>query len=515
MPRDIQLRLSPEQASSSESILRTASQKTKTKLKDVQSFRVLKRSIDARKKNIIINLSVRLYLEAEQTEPEIEKFAFPDVSKAKQVIVVGAGPAGYFAALTLIENGYKPIVLERGKSVSERKKDIASINRTMVIPQDSNYGFGEGGAGTFSDGKLYTRSVKRGDVRRVLELLVHHGAHTDILIDAHPHIGTDKLPAIIKNIRLTIEEAGGFVHFDTKVTDFILENSEVKGVVTNNNDEFTGPVILATGHSARDIYRKLHERSIELESKTFAMGVRVEHPQQIIDQIQYHNPKGRGQFLPAASYNLKTQVDERGVYSFCMCPGGHIVPAATQPGELVVNGMSPSGRNSKWANSGIVVEVRPEDIPGYSPNHPLIGIDFQHKVEQDAFKHANKTQKAPSLRLTDFINGKVSNHLPETSYIPGLTSSALFDWMPQHVTSRLQKGFHNFGLKAKGFVTDNAIIVGVESRTSSPIRIPRDREHLHHITIKNLFPCGEGAGYAGGIMSSALDGVRCAMAVKL
>lgn len=515
MPRDIQLRLSPEQAAKSELFLPIAAKKTSTKPKDILTFRILKRSVDARKRNIFINLTLRLYLEGENIDPEIEKFEFQDVRNSKQVIIVGAGPAGYFAALTLIERGYKPIVLERGKPVSERKKDIASINRTQVIPSDSNYGFGEGGAGTFSDGKLYTRAVKRGDVRRALELFVHHGAHTDILVDAHPHIGTDKLPGIIKNMRLTIQNAGGEVHFNTRVSDFILENNEIKGVTTSNNEGFEGPVILATGHSARDIYRGLHKRDIELEAKTFAMGVRAEHPQHIIDQIQYHNPKGRGQFLPAASYSLKAQVENRGVYSFCMCPGGHIVPAATEPGELVVNGMSPSGRNSKWANSGIVVEVRPEDLPNYSPTNPLAGIDFQLKVEQESFKHAEKTQQAPALRLTDFVRGKISSNLPETSYIPGLTISPLFEWMPQHISKRLQSAFTIFGNRARGYVTDQAIVTSVESRTSSPIRIPRDRETMQHLRIKNLFPCGEGAGYAGGIMSSALDGVRCANAVQL
>ncbi len=512
MAKDVTLRLNPQQASSSEFYLPLAAQKCSEKLKNVTGIRILKKSIDARKKQIWINMTVRVFLHDEQMDEQVPDFKFQDVSSKPPVIVVGCGPAGLFAGLALIEQGLKPIILERGKAVDERKRDLAIINRNMKVDPDSNYGFGEGGAGTFSDGKLYTRSVKRGNVNRILQLLVFHGAQEEILYDAHPHIGTDRLPKVIKNIRETIIASGGEVHFSTRVNDFILEGRQLKGVRTHDNKEYIGPVILATGHSARDVYARLHHNQVALETKTFAMGVRVEHPQKLIDQIQYHNPKGRGQYLPAASYNLTAQSDERGVYSFCMCPGGFIVPAATGPNEQVVNGMSPSNRGSKWANSGIVVEIRPEDIDPNKRNI-LAGLQMQQDLEKQCYIQANETLQAPAQRLDDFLNNRFSNSLPSTSYVPGLISSNLHEWLPNHISKRLQDGFTQFGRRAKGFVTNEAIITGVESRTSSPIRIPRDRETFEHVTIKNLYPCGEGAGYAGGIVSSAIDGENCARAL--
>lgn len=513
MAIEVMLRLSPREASSSQFYWKQAADKAKISEESIETIVEIKRSVDARRSNIWINLKVRIYPKGEVVKEELPEFEYPNVSKKAHVIIVGAGPAGLFAALRLIERGLKPIVLERGKSVSDRKRDLAAIHRNQWVDEDSNYGFGEGGAGTFSDGKLYTRSVKRGNVKRILQALCYHGANRQILVDAHPHIGTDKLPGVIKNIRNTILEAGGEVHFSTRVSAFTVKDNEVTGVECKNGKSFTGPVILATGHSARDIYQMLNSHKFALEPKSFAMGVRLEHPQQLIDQIQYHSKKGRGKYLEAASYSLTTQVDNRGVYSFCMCPGGFIVPAATGPGEQVVNGMSASGRNSQWANSGLVVEIRPEDVPGGNSD-VLSGLHFQQKFERICFQHAEQTLKAPAQRITDFIQKTGSSNLPDSSYYPGLISSNLHDWLPKHIGSRLSTGLSYFGKRLHGFVTEDAILTGVESRTSSPLRIPRNKETFEHISLKNLYPCGEGAGYAGGIVSSAIDGENCAQALS-
>ncbi len=512
MAIEVMLRLSPREASSSKFYRPLAAEKAGIEEAAIGNIVELKKSIDARRSKIWINLKVRIFQVGERVEDELPVFTYPDVSNATPVIIVGAGPAGLFAALRLIERCLKPIVLERGKNVSERKRDLAQITRKHLVDEDSNYGFGEGGAGTFSDGKLYTRSVKRGNVTRILQALCYHGANRQILVDAHPHIGTDKLPAVISNIRNTILQAGGEVHFSTRVTELTLNNQAVTGVECQNGKYFSGPVILATGHSARDVYQMLHTHNIALEPKSFAMGVRIEHPQALIDQIQYHSKNGRGKYLEAAAYNLTAQVDGRGVYSFCMCPGGHIVPAATAPGEQVVNGMSASGRNSRWANSGLVVEVRPEDLPG-SQQQVLAGLHFQQQLEQLCFLQAGQTLQAPAQRISDFVHGNVSQSLPESSYLPGLVSSNLHEWMPEHLSHRLRKGLSYFGQKVRGFLTNDGVLTGVESRTSSPLRIPRDAGTFEHIQFQNLYPCGEGAGYAGGIVSSAIDGENCAEAL--
>jgi uncharacterized FAD-dependent dehydrogenase len=436
-----------------------------------------------------------------------------DVNLKQEVIIIGAGPAGLFAALRLIELGLRPVILERGRDVSSRKKDIALISREQIVNPDSNYCFGEGGAGTYSDGKLYTRSKKRGDNTRVLELLSLHGANENILYEAHPHLGTDKLPGIISEIRKSIVDAGGQFILEKKVTDFLLVGDSIKGVITSDNTTFTSPyVILATGHSARDIYDICRNRGVDLEMKPFAMGVRVEHPQELIDKIQYHG-NSRGDFLPASSYYLAKQIDGRGVYSFCMCPGGFIVPSATSQEEVVVNGMSPSGRNSPYANSGIVVEIKPEDLIKYTSFGELAGIEFQKELEREAWKNGGHTQRAPAQRLVDFVNGDNSASLPKVSYFPGVTSSPLHSWLPKSLGRRLRDGFRLFGQVMNGYMTNEAVVLGVESRTSSPVRIPRDPEKLHHIRISGLYPCGEGSGYAGGIVSSAVDGMRAAEAI--
>jgi uncharacterized FAD-dependent dehydrogenase len=458
---------------------------------------------------------VEVITEDESPVQTISPFLPVNVTDSREVIIIGAGPAGLFAALRLIELGIRPVILERGRDVASRKKDIARISREQIVNPESNYCFGEGGAGTYSDGKLYTRSKKRGDNTRVLELLCWHGANENILYEAHPHLGTDKLPRIISSIRKSIIDAGGIFLMQKKVTDFIKEGDSIKGVITSDNEKFLSSyVILATGHSARDIYELLQKHGIELQQKSFAVGVRTEHPQELIDLIQYHGSP-RGEFLPAASYSFAKQVDGRGVYSFCMCPGGFIVPSATSQEEVVVNGMSPSERNSPYANSGIVVEIRPEDLIRYSKSGELAGLEFQKELEREAWKNGGHTQRAPAQRLTDFVSGVSSGSLPKVSYFPGVTSSPLHSWLPKSVGRRLREGFRQFGTLMKGYVTNEAVVLGVETRTSSPVRIPRDPELLHHIRITGLYPCGEGSGYAGGIVSSAVDGMRAAEAVAV
>jgi len=514
MIKQIQINVAPSAAADEAAIKKIAATLTGLDLKEISAFRIIKRSIDARKKNIRVNLTVELISGSDTVNPVFIPFLPKDVTTAKEVIIVGAGPAGLFAALRLIELGIRPVILERGRDVSSRKIDIAKISREQIVSPDSNYCFGEGGAGTYSDGKLYTRSKKRGDNTRVLELLRFHGANENIMYEAHPHLGTDKLPGIISNIRKSIVEAGGQFILETKVTDFILDGDNIKGVITSDNSKFTSDfVILATGHSARDIYEICRNRGIELEMKSFAMGVRVEHPQELIDKIQYHGNK-RGEFLPPASYNLAKQVDGRGVYSFCMCPGGFIVPSATSQEEVVVNGMSPSGRNSPYANSGIVVEIKTEDFAKYSSSGVLAGIEFQKELERDAWQNGGHTQHAPAQRLADFVAGEMSGTLPRVSYFPGVTSSPLHSWLPKSIGRRLRDGFRLFGHQMNGYLTNEAVILGVESRTSSPVRIPRDPEKMNHIRISGLYPCGEGSGYAGGIVSSAVDGTRAAEAIS-
>jgi hypothetical protein len=476
------------------------------------TIKILRKSIDARKPKIVFNYKLAIYIDEPKPKDQIS-FVYQDVSKAKPIHIVGFGPAGMWAALRCLELGYKPIVLERGKDVKERRRDLKAINQDHIVNGESNYCFGEGGAGTYSDGKLYTRSLKRGDVRKIFESLVYHGATEQILMDAHPHIGTNKLPKIVQNIRETIIERGGEVHFNTKVTDFVIKDNVLKAIILDENKEMAiDRLILATGHSARDIYDLLHKKEIALAAKSYAMGVRVEHPQHIIDSIQYHCSGERNELLPAASYSLVEQVKERGVYSFCMCPGGFIVPAATAPGEVVVNGMSPSKRNNLYANSGIVVEINVDkDIYKYDKFGPLKGLEYQKNLERLAFTSGGRTQTAPAQRLTDFVDGKLSSDLNPTSYQPGLNSAPLHSLLPKLIGSRLRQGFKSFGEKMNGYLTSEANIVGVESRTSSPVSIPRN-EQLEHPVVKGLFPCGEGGGYAGGIVSAAMDGERCAEA---
>lgn len=512
MIHEYNVRVLPQQAHNEEAIANYIARDKDINRKNIKKVRVLKRSIDARQRTIFVNLSLRVYVNELPSDEEFEYTQYNDVSHKPAVIVVGEGPAGLFASLRLIEKGFRPIVLERGKSVNERKKDIALIATTQVVDEESNYSFGEGGAGAFSDGKLYTRSKKRGSVSKILNVLCQHGASTSILVDAHPHIGTDKLPVVIENMRKTIERCGGQVLFQTKMTSLLYNNNVVEGVKaidlkTANEKIFKGAVILATGHSARDVYRYLHDDGIEMEAKGIAVGVRLEHQAELIDQIQYHNKEGRGLYLPAAEYSFVTQVKERGVYSFCMCPGGFVIPAATGPSQVVVNGMSPSNRGSKWSNSGMVVETRPEDIAG---DDVLKMMKFQEEIEQNCWQQGNRKQTAPAQRMVDFVNKKLSFDLPKSSYKPGLISSPLHFWMPEHVVSRLQEGFKKFGKMSRGFLTNDALMIAAETRTSSPVRILREKDTLQHVRIAGLFPCGEGAGYAGGIVSAAMDGEKCA-----
>ena len=518
MTNEYQLRVLPQVAASADKLRKYIAEEQGLALGALKAVRILKRSIDARQRTIFVNLKVRVYVNELPTEDEFEHVDYQDVSNKPQVIVVGAGPGGLFAALRLIELGLRPIVLERGKDVHERKKDLANISRTQQVDGESNYCFGEGGAGAYSDGKLYTRSKKRGNTEKILRVFCQHGASTNILADAHPHIGTDRLPQVIEAMRNTIIRCGGEVHFQTKMTELIIDmkGQQVIGCVANEK-EFLGPVILATGHSARDVYRYLNEAKIHLEAKGIAVGVRLEHPSQLIDQIQYHRKEGRGQWLPAAEYAFVTQADGRGVYSFCMCPGGFVIPAATGPEQIVVNGMSPANRGTQWSNSGMVVEVRPEDLESgkygvksekFAP--ALSMMYFQEELERMCWQQGNMKQTAPAQRMADFVNGRLSYDLPRSSYAPGLVSSPLHFWMPKPIASRLQQGFKTFGKQAHGFLTNEAVMIAMETRTSSPVRIVRDNETLMHVQVEGLFPCGEGAGYAGGIVSAGVDGERCA-----
>lgn len=478
---------------------------------------IVRRSIDARQRNVVVNLSVNVHLDTvDEAAAAFVPMEYRKVEGNRRAIVVGAGPAGLFAALELIECGITPVVLERGKDVDARRRDMVAISRTGTVDPDSNYCFGEGGAGAYSDGKLYTRSKKRGPVDKVLRILHQHGAQPEILVDAHPHIGTDRLPAVIKAIRETIIACGGEVHFGTKVTGLQMDGNKVTGAVTADGRSWHGPVILATGHSARDVYHMLADAGVAIEPKGIAVGVRLEHPQELIDRIQYHSPKGRGKYLPAAEYSMLTRVDDRAVYSFCMCPGGYIIPAASAPGQLVVNGMSPANRGTRWANSGMVVEILPEDIPdGDTPKETALKMmRFQEKIEHDFFEASGHSQQAPAQRMADFVDGRLSADLPRSSYPPGLISARVDHLLPEGVARRLREGFKVFGAKQRGFLTNEAVLIGDETRTSSPVRIPRDRESMHHIVIEGLYPCGEGAGYAGGIVSAAIDGMAVAQAVS-
>lgn len=512
MVHELSLRILPRQAYNEQSILAYLRQE---KGLDAQAVRVVRRSIDARQRTIFVNLTVRAYVGEEPPLMDFEPYIYKDVSERPSVIVVGAGPGGLFAALRLIELGLKPIVVERGKDVHERKKDIARIRPEQRVDPESNYSFGEGGAGAYSDGKLYTRSKKRGNTDRILQIFVQHGASPAILADAHPHIGTDRLPRVIENMRNTILSFGGEVHFQTKMTELLIEENKVVGIIAGGQEMRASAVILATGHSARDVYRHLAAKGIEIEAKGLAIGVRLEHPAELIDQIQYHNKQGRGKWLPAAEYSLVTQVQGRGVYSFCMCPGGFVVPAASGPEQVVVNGMSPSNRNGRWSNSGMVVEIRPEDGPlllpqGGESNEALSLMHLQEELERQCWLQANRLQTAPAQRMADFVNGRLSANLNASSYAPGLIASPLHFWMPEFISTRLREAFKLWGKQKHGFLTNEATVIGIETRTSSPVRILRDNESLQHIRIEGLFPCGEGAGYAGGIVSAGVDGERCA-----
>ena len=526
MTNEYQLRLLPQTAASEQAVKAYVAREKGLDERTITHVRVLKRSIDARQRTIYVNLTVRVYINEMPQDDAYTHTHYPDVSDKPAVVVVGAGPGGLFAALRLIEEGLRPIVLERGKDVHERKKDLALITRTQKVDTESNYCFGEGGAGTYSDGKLYTRSKKRGSVDKILNVFCQHGASTSILADAHPHIGTDKLPRVIENMRLQIIKSGGEVHFQTKMISLLLEGDRVAGVqainlTTGVELTFRGPVILATGHSARDVYRYLAATHVEMEAKGIAMGVRLEHPSTLIDRLQYHNAQGRGKYLPAAEYSYVAQVEGRGVYSFCMCPGGYIIPAATGPQQIVVNGMSPANRGTRWSNSGMVVEIRPEDIAQIETGQPAAdsenGTDetlrtmrLQEQLELTCWQQGNMQQTAPAQRMADFVNRRLSYDLPESSYAPGLISSPLHFWMPSFITSRLQQAFTEFGRRSHGFLTNEAVLIAAETRTSSPVRILRQADTLQHVRLEGLFPCGEGAGYAGGIVSAGIDGERCA-----
>ncbi len=507
MTSEYQIRVLPQVAADEQSLKAWLADEKGFDVRSCTAVRILKRSIDARQRTIFVNLKVRVYLNELPADDAYVHTEYGDVSERPQVIVVGAGPGGLFAALRLIELGLRPVVLERGKNVHDRKRDLAEIARTQQVDGESNYCFGEGGAGAYSDGKLYTRSKKRGSIDKILNVLCQHGASTAILADAHPHIGTDRLPKVIENIRNTIIRCGGEVHFQTKVTSLILEGDKVVGCVADK--EYRGPVILATGHSARDVYRYLADAKIEIEAKGIAVGVRLEHPSQLIDQIQYHSRQGRGKYLPAAEYSFVTQVDGRGVYSFCMCPGGFVIPAATDKEQIVVNGMSPANRGTAWSNSGMVVEVRPDDVEGLDDD-VLKVMRFQEQLERLCWQQGNMKQTAPAQRMADFVNNRLSYDLPRSSYAPSLLSSPLHFWLPPMIGRRLQDGFKTFGRQAHGFLTNEAVLIAIETRTSSPVRIVRDAATLQHVRLQGLFPCGEGAGYAGGIVSAAVDGERCA-----
>ena len=533
----LQLRVLPQVAYDAANLRADVAHRLGVDPQQIHAIRTVKRSIDARQRQVMVNLTLEVFIDEDPTTLSFERIHYGDVCAAPQAVVVGAGPGGLFAALRLVELGVRPIVLERGRDVNGRKKDIAAISRDHIVDSESNYSFGEGGAGAFSDGKLYTRSKKRGNVQRILSIFCQHGASTDILADAHPHIGTDRLPGIIERMREQIKKSGGEVHFQTRVDEllFSAEGDKVLGVRTADGQEFHGPVILATGHSARDVYRYLHHAGVEIEQKSLAMGVRLEHPSHLIDQIQYHNRQGRGKYLPAAEYSFVQQVQNRGVYSFCMCPGGFVVPAATGPEQLVVNGMSPANRGSKWSNSGMVVETRPEDIDGElmpflleamsddvfaaahsdfdNKHNPLRMMYAQEALERAAWIQGGRSQIAPAQRMADFVNNRLSADLPKSSYNAGLVASPLHFWLPKFISSRLQEGFKAFGRRSRGFLTDDAILIATESRTSAPVRILRQPETLQHIRLEGLFPCGEGAGYAGGIVSAAMDGERCAEAL--
>ena len=519
MIQELNLRVLPEVAANEDKLRAWVAREVGFEVSAIEAVRVLRRSIDARQRVIQVNLKVRAYIHELPSDPEFAKVEYGDVRNGKTVVVVGAGPGGLFAALRLIELGMRPIVVERGKNVRERKKDIAQISRLQVVDEESNYSFGEGGAGAYSDGKLYTRSKKRGSVEKILNVFCQHGASTSILADAHPHIGTDRLPRVIENMRNQIIQSGGEVHFQTRMNRLLIKNDEVIGIETHTGEQFLGPVILATGHSARDVYRYLHQEQIRIEPKGIAIGVRLEHPSKLIDSIQYHNPAGRGAYLPAAEYSFVTQVGGRGVYSFCMCPGGFVVPAASGPEQIVVNGMSPSNRGSRWSNSGMVVEVRVEDIPQIlsgmklKEGDPLGILYLQEWLERVCWMQGNRKQTAPAQRMTDFVNRKLSFDLPDSSYTPGLISSPLHFWMPELISSRLRDGFRHFGKISRGFLTNEAVMIAIETRTSAPVRILREPNSLRHVTLRGLYPCGEGAGYAGGIVSAAIDGERCAEAV--
>ena len=556
MTNEYQIRVTPEVAAQEDRLKRWIADEKGLDVRTIYGVRTLKRSIDARQRQIYVNLKIRVYVNEQPHDDAYQHTDYPNVEGRPQVIVVGAGPGGLFAALRLIELGLRPIVLERGKNVHDRKMDLADITKTQKVDAESNYCFGEGGAGAYSDGKLYTRSKKRGNTDKILNVFCQHGASTAILADAHPHIGTDKLPKVIEAMRNTIISCGGEVHFQTKMTRLILgDGCLVMGDGGNHKDKvigveaitqhpspntqhlFYGPVILATGHSARDVYRYLAEARIDIEAKGIAVGVRLEHPSMLIDQIQYHNKQGRGKYLPAAEYSFVTQVEGRGVYSFCMCPGGFVIPAATDKEQIVVNGMSPANRGTQWSNSGMVVEVRPEDLDGgewrvdsydYSQgmqgnhnyqlstvNSQLQVLRFQEELERLCWQQGNMKQTAPAQRMADFVNNRLSYDLPKSSYAPGLISSPLHFWLPKMISRRLQEGFKAFGRNAHGFLTNEAVLIAVETRTSSPVRILRDRETLQHVRVEGLFPCGEGAGYAGGIVSAGVDGERCAEMVAL